>query len=319
MENTVKMAGEVASHAIWSVSSGETLTPIVGYLKRDNSHAMERLAMDSVQAVSLGELKISALDSDKLGAAFVKEGCVTLGAGKTDALIVDVRFAENIEKKVQFIIPYRKANHPQGFAVHRLKLTQLEGISNDVVDSLSNAFFDGIEAYAEGGSLWEEKLIDRAGDAAELFGEDTAEFAPEDFEVLKRSPFLVFFIVAAADGKVDKKELLAFLEILFDSDKYPNVLFNRILENVRNDVSTIVSGIADKNLDYIEELSNLRRIIDDNFSPEDAIAFKMSLLMISKEIAEASGGFLGFGNKIRKEEKAAIAAIAMCLGIKPAQ
>jgi tellurite resistance protein len=319
MENTVKMAGKVASHAIWSVSSGETLIPIVGYLKTDNSHSMERLAMEPVQAISLGEQKISALDSDKLGAALVKDGCVTLGAGKTDALIVDVRFAENIEKKIQFIIPYRNANHPQGFAVHRLKLTQLEGISNDVVDSLSNAFFDGFEAYTEGGSLREEKYVEQAGNTAELYGEDGAMFAPEDLEVLKRSPFLVFFIVAAADGKVDKKELLAFIEILSDSEKYPNALLNRILANLINEVTSIISGMADKDLNYIEELCNLRRVIDGNLSPEDAIAFKMSLLIISKEIAEASGGFFGIGNKISKEEKAAIASIALCLGIKPAQ
>jgi tellurite resistance protein len=319
MENTVKMAGEVASHAIWSVSSGETLIPIVGYLKTDHSRSMERLVMDSVQAVSLGEQKISSLDSDKLGAAFVKDGYVTLDTGKTDALIVDVRFADNVEQKIQFIIPYRNANHPQGFAVHRLKLTQLEGISSDEVDALSNAFFDGIEAHAEGGKLWEEKYVDQAGDTAELTGEDASEFSPEDFEALKRSPFLVFFIVAAADGKVDKKELLSFIEILSDPEKYSNGLLNRIVTNVINDVSIIVTTLADSSLDYIEELGNLRRIIDDNLPPEEAIAFKMCLLLIAKEIAEASGGFLGFGSKISKDEKVAIAAIAMCLGIEPAQ
>lgn len=315
MEKTLKMAGEFASHAIWSVSSGETLIPIVGYLKADGSHFMERLAMGSVQAVSLGEKKISELDAEMLGAAFIKDGLVTLETGKTDALIIDVRFSENNEKKVQFIIPYRNANHPEGFAVHRLKMTELEGISKDVVDSISNAFFDGLESHKEGGKIWREKYVDQAGVSTGYRGEENTDFSSDDFETLKQSVFLIFFLVSAADGKVDKKELVAFVKLLSDPEKIKNSLLNRIVTNVIHEVPAIVSEMARKKLDYINELGKLKRVIDDNLSSEDANSFKMSLLLVGKEIAEASGGFLGFGSKISNEEKGALAAIALCLGV----
>ena len=315
MEKTLKMAGKFASHAIWSVSSGETLIPIVGYLKSDDSHFMERLAMGSVQALSLGEQKISQLDSEVLGAAFVKDGLVTLETGKTDALIIDVRFSDDIEKKIQFIIPYRNANHPDGFAVHRLKVAQLDGISENVVESLSNAFFDGLESHEEGGRIWNEKYVDQAGISVGYGGEDNTEFSIDDFEILKQSVFLIFFLVAAADGKVDKKELIAFVTLLSDPDKVTNTLLNKIVTNVINDVPAIVADMARKQLDYIGELGKLKGIIDDNLSPDDANAFKMSLFLVGKEIAEASGGFFGFGSKISKEEKGALAAIALCLGV----
>ncbi len=317
MENTLKMAGEMASHAIWSVSSGETLMPIFGYLKSDNSHTMQRLVMDPEQAMELGEQKMSNLDEDVLGAAFIKDGFVTLDNGKTDALIVDVRFAGDAEKQMQFIIPYRNARHPKGFAVHRLQLTRLDGIPSDGSDSLVDAFFDGIESHPQGGKIWDEKYVDQAGDTADFSEEDSVDIPSEDYAALKQSPFLVFFLVAGADGKMDKKELISFAEILSDPDKLSSGFLKRIAAEVISDSTAIVTNMANSDLNYIEELGILRRVIDDNLSTEEGLAFKTSLLMIGKEIAEASGGFLGFGNKISKEEKGILALIALSLGIDP--
>ncbi|AJQ95462.1 hypothetical protein [Gynuella sunshinyii] len=317
MEKTLKMAGKFASHAIWSVSSGETLIPIVGYLKSDGSNFMERLVMDSIQAISLGEKKISELGTEILGAAFIKDGLITLETGKTDALIIDVRFSENNEQKLQFIIPYRNANHSEGFAVHRLKITKLEGFSEDVVGSISNAFFDGLESHKEGGKIWNEKYVDQAGVSVGYGSDENTNFSSDDFETLKQSVFLIFFLVAAADGKVDKKELIAFIKLLSDPEKITNTLLNRIVTNVINDVPTIISEMAKKKLDYIEELGKLKKIIDNNLSAEEANSFKISLFLVGREIAEASGGFFGFGSKISKEEKGALAAIALCLGVTP--
>jgi len=121
MKDVFKMAGDFASHAIWSVSDGEVIIPIVGYLKTDGSQSMERLVMGSVEALSAGEHKISNLSEEHLGATFIKDGLVTLETGKTDCLMIDVRFSDNASKKVQFLIPYRNANHDKGFAVHRLQ------------------------------------------------------------------------------------------------------------------------------------------------------------------------------------------------------
>jgi hypothetical protein len=44
--------------------------------------------------------------------------------------------------------------------------------------------------------------------------------------------------------------------------------------------------------------------------------FKLSLLAIAKQVAEASGGFLGFGNKISKSEMQALAVLITLLKVE---
>jgi hypothetical protein len=318
MENILKMAGEYASHAVWSVSTGEILIPIVGFLSLGNSHKMERLAMGSVEAMAVGDRKISELDSDKLGAVFIKDAMVTLDSGKTDALVIDIRFAEDTNKKMEYILPYRNANHSDGFAVHRLKLSKLEGISQDDIKKLTEAFFDGLESHPQGGKIWNEKYVDQAGVSTGHYGDECTEFSQQEFESLKQSPFLIFFLVAAADGKVDKKELIEFVKLLAEPEKFNNPLLNRIITNVINDIPSAIASMAQQQIDYIDELGKLKTIIDNKLSSEEANAFKVALLLVGKGIAEASGGFLGFGSKISKEEKIALAAIALCLEISSA-
>lgn len=315
MKNILNMAGEFASHGIWSVSTGDILVPIVGYLNSDNSKKMERLAMGSVEAMVLGDQKISNLDADKVGAVFIKDAMVTLETGKTDALIIDIRFADDSNKKMAFILPYRNANHADGFAVHRLKLSQMDGISQEEIETLTEAFFDGLESHPQGGKIWNEKYVDQAGESTGNYGDERTEFSEEEFESLKQSPFLIFFLVAAADGTIDKKEMQEFISILAQPEKFNSPLLYRIITNVINDIPVILTRIAQQEIDYVAELQKVKTIVDNKLSPEDANDFKMALLQVGKGIAEASGGLFGFGSKIGKEEKTALAGIALCLEI----
>jgi hypothetical protein len=318
MENVLSMAGKYTSHAIWSVSSGETLIPIVGLLKADGEQSMQRLAMNSVEAVSTGEGTINNLSSDHKGGAFIQDGLVTLDTGKTDALIIDVKFSDDASKKVKFLVPYRNANHEKGFAVHRLKITEIEGFSTDDYKWVSDAFFDGLQSHPEGGKIWAEQYEDQAGEGTSegSDGDENTIFSIDDFEKLKKAPFLIFFLVAVSDGKIDKKEVIEFMKVLSNPELLNNPLLNRIITNVINDIPNILAEMATQNIDYIAELGLLKSIADNNLSEDEANQFKISLLLIGKQIAEASGGFFGFGSKISKQEKAALAAIGSCLGIK---
>lgn len=316
MKDVLSMAGNCASHAIWSVSSGETLIPIVGFLKSDGNQNMQRLAMGSAEALSVGEQKINRLTDEHKGAAFIKDALVTLETGKTDCLVIDVKFTDDTSKSVQLLIPYRNANHEKGFVVHRIKITEAIGFNHEDFEWITNAFYDGLESHPEGGKILAEQYEDEAGVSTGYQGEENTEFSIEDFEKLKQSPFLIFFLVAAADGKVDKKEVTEFMKVLSNPDFLKNPLLNRIITNIINDIPEIIAEMAAKQLDYISELETLKSIADGNLSEDEANQFKISLFLVGKQIAEASGGFLGFGSKISKEEKSALAAIALCLGIK---
>ncbi len=315
MKNVLTMAGNFASHAIWNVSSGDTLVPIVGFLKGDGTHHMERLMMGSGEAVSVGEIKINQLTDEHTGATFIKDGFVTLESGKTDALIVDVTFSDNSDKKVQFLIPYRNANHQRGFAVHRLKITKASGFESDDYGWISDAFFDGLESHEQGGKIWLEQYEDQAGESSGHYGDENTDFAKEDFEKLKLAPFLIFFFVAGADGKIDKKEVTVFMELLTSSEYLSNPLFNRVITNVINDVPTIISELANQTIDYIAELSMLKLITDRYLVENEANEFKILLLLLGQKIAQASTAELDASTQISQEENAALAAIAVCLGV----
>ncbi|GHA03212.1 hypothetical protein GCM10008090_10250 [Arenicella chitinivorans] len=316
MENVVKMAGNFAAHAILSVSDGETLIPIVGLLDAEDQQSMRRMVMGSVEALAAGEHLLNNFTPEYKGAAFIKDGLVTLETGKTDSLIVDIRFSDDSAKKIQFLIPYRNANHEKGFAVHRLKISEATGFSQDEFNLLADAFFDGLESHPEGGKIWNEKYVDQAGVSTGHYGEENTEFSNEDFEKLKQAPFLIFFLVAAADGSIDKKEVREFMEVLSNPEILNNPLLNRIITNVINQIPSVISDMATKEIDYISELAQLKFIADSSLPDDQANHFKISLLLLGKKIAEASGGFFGFGSKISKEEKGALAAIAVCLGIR---
>lgn len=319
MNDIMKMAGYVTSHAIWSVGDGETLIPLVGSVDAENKREMVRLMMGSAAAMASGMESVSNLRPGVLGAAFVRDVVATLDSGKTDALAVEIRFAGTGGRRVEVLLPYRHAKHPDGFAVHRPKVTELDGISSDAVEGLMNAFFDGLESHEQGGRLWREKYVDQAGVSVVTLGDDNTELAPEELEFLKRSMVLVFLIVAASDGKVSQKEVKTFAQVLREPEHFGrSPLMTRVATNVITDIGNLVVSIAREQPDCKAELERVRRLIDEKLPAEEGDKFKLGLLMMAYAVAKASGGFFGFGSKVSKEEKMALASIAGCLGVTAA-
>jgi hypothetical protein len=141
----------------------------------------------------------------------------------------------------------------------------------------------------------------------------TNELSQEVLQHLAKAPALVFLLVAAADGNVDKKEIRQFQEILQDPAYQP--LFAAMQES-KSSVLELLAAIQSSERSPIDELAILRGILESLIPEDAATLYKVMLLKLAKSIAEASGGFLGvFGSKISKEEKFAIAAIANALGL----
>ena len=306
----VEMAGYWMAHALWSVMDGETLIPILGYLHSDESRSMQRLAMGSTEAVALGEQRISSLQGTDIGAAFIKDALVTLPTGKTDCLCLDIRFAGDQVRKLQFLLPYRNAGHRQGFAVHRLKINRWDGFSVGEVDVLTQALLDGIGSHEQGGALWRDSYSDRPGESSEHQGEENCQFSLAEFQLLCRVPFLVFFLVATSDGRVDSKEIAAFGKQLLTADKYASPLLTRIVTNVVNDVPRLVAEVLEQPPAFASELRQVRALIDRRSSPAEGHRFGEAVLAMARDIASASGGFFGLGGKISKREQLALAVTA---------
>lgn len=314
MEDILKMAGYYGAHAIWSVADGETLIPMLGYLATNNRTSMQRLAMESAAAFALAETQLSSPGADNRGVVFIRDAVIKLASGKTDSLALDVAFTDRPAVRLQVLIPYRHAQHPAGFAVHRLQVTRADGIPEGDIQGLINAFVDGIDSHPQGGALYRERYEPEAGATAGHFAAQNPDFSPEEFEQLKRSPVLIFLLVAAIDGNVDAKELNQFVEGLLDRTLLENKLLNRIVTNMVGEAPGMILGMVAEQPDFLGELLHIKSILDEKLPPAEATAFKQALLAIGQRVASASGGFLGFG-KVSRKEKDALHAIAFALGI----
>lgn len=135
-----------------------------------------------------------------------------------------------------------------------------------------------------------------------------------DEEVIARAPVLAFFVVAAADGNVDDKELADFEKLIGASSVFQSELFQKAITDMKPRLQDYLGEMATEEVDYDAELKRLAKILDEQHA-EQAKAFKLSMFGLAKSIAEASGGFLGVGNKISKEEDEALKKIALTLGL----
>jgi tellurite resistance protein len=137
-----------------------------------------------------------------------------------------------------------------------------------------------------------------------------------DIDLLPRSPLLIFLLVAASDGKVDRKELTNFQKVVLGSGRLPSPLLQKAIAEMLPNLERYLQELTSGKFDYIGELKRIGDYVDQNH-PAEAETFKMSLLGLGKLIAESSGGFFGFGNKMSKDEEKALVAIAVTLGVYP--
>ncbi|PWK47386.1 DUF4299 family protein [Pleionea mediterranea] len=139
----------------------------------------------------------------------------------------------------------------------------------------------------------------------------------EDIEVLIYAPVVSFCMVAMADGKVDNKEVKAFQTELAKGIVTDSELMMYIITNVISRFDSLIIDIFEAKVDLREILQQINHVVNQKLSKEDGNKFKVAMLEIGKNVAEASGGFLGFfGSKISKEEERALSALVIALGIE---
>jgi len=159
METTAELAGFFAAHAIWCVSDGEALTPMLAYLKPDGERGMDRLVSENMEeAVATGQQWLAENKQGAAGAVLVYDAYVTLESGKTDALVVEARQYDAAQRSFQMIVPYRNAKAPGGFAVHRPKLVSVTGYADPPFDAIADAFFRGVDSHEKGAEVWSSHL-----------------------------------------------------------------------------------------------------------------------------------------------------------------
>lgn len=131
---------------------------------------------------------------------------------------------------------------------------------------------------------------------------------------LSRAPLLVFMLIAAADGTVDKKERAMLAKLCENVDKFPNPLFKAAVGEMVKNAERYFGEFQAEGFDCVAALKAAAAALHESH-PAEAKEFKLCLLTWGQSIAEASGGFLGFGKKMGQEEAQMLAVVAISLGL----
>jgi hypothetical protein len=159
MDEMARVAGFFAAHGIWSVSDGETLTPILAHVQPDGTQGMTRLAYDDLgDAARAGQNALKQGRPDWARAALVVDAYLNLDTGRFDALIVDAVEYLPTRTTLKMAIPYRP--HSQGFAVYRPKFIEVNG--TDDYAALAEHFFAGVDSHDQAAAVWNAHLIDES-------------------------------------------------------------------------------------------------------------------------------------------------------------
>jgi hypothetical protein len=153
-----KLAGFFAAHAVWCVSDGETLTPMLAYTTADEERKMVRLvAEDLPAAVAFGKRKLEDNDMDADDTALLYDGRITLETGKVDAIIIEMRAYCSPGSEAVIAVPYTPKSSGR-FRAHKPKLLAWEGCDDFDMDAAFQSFFEGVHEHEKGSKVWNESL-----------------------------------------------------------------------------------------------------------------------------------------------------------------
>ena len=204
------------------------------------------------------------------------------------------------------------------------------------VEDFKRVFGDLVEPagecwYVPAVDLEEERVILKALKAKAMAADKAMETAPKpvlhphgkaisakQWEILESGPALVFLVVAASDGKVGKRETTTFAKVIVGAAhleaECPSL--GRALGASLEKVPEVIAKIeAVEKFDSAGELRRIGETVDACLSEDEAQNYKLGLLYIGKEVAEAAGGFFGMGRRISEREATALKMIADAFGI----
>jgi len=141
-----------------------------------------------------------------------------------------------------------------------------------------------------------------------------SQFTDSEWQNLQKAPIWAFLITASADGKVDTKEITAFSKELAESGLYRDELAREVFSSLVTDLPKVLNSCMLAPQEMLDCLRDVGHVLDAKATAH-ASGFKGAVLLICKNVAEASGGGLLKKSKISKEEIERIALVAATLGL----
>jgi len=159
MITAFKLAGFFAAHAIWCVSDGENLIPILAFTTDSGDRKMERLIInDNLEdSVNFGNQKLESNEMDAIDAVLLYDGLIPLNGKKIDAVIIKIRAYFSPKSKATLVVPYTPKTSGR-FRVHKPKLLEWEHCEDFDLDTALETFFEGVAEHEQGAEIWNNHL-----------------------------------------------------------------------------------------------------------------------------------------------------------------
>jgi uncharacterized tellurite resistance protein B-like protein len=137
-------------------------------------------------------------------------------------------------------------------------------------------------------------------------------FKDDEWKSLKLSFAWAFNHVADVDGKIDKKEIKAFENLLSKSQFLQSFLAREVLSEISDFKASDSMRISEskKNKDGLKEVAVL---LEKKLDRKEIIEFQKTIIAMAYSVANASGSL--FDHKISDDEEDAIKEIGYALGI----
>lgn len=156
MEESLELAGYYCAHAVWCVSDGETLIPMLATARPERPAHMRRFEGEELQeCVARARAALESNPDGDAVAAVLYDAYVNLPEGKTDAIVVEATDYASGSRTV-VAIPYRHASHPGGFAVFCPRVLALPHGGD--LQSVADALRRGIGKHEKAAEVWSRYL-----------------------------------------------------------------------------------------------------------------------------------------------------------------
>lgn len=158
MITAANLAGFFAAHAIWCVSEQDGLVPMLAFSDENGDRKMERLAFDdTMAAVEHGRQRMADDPFSASDGVLVYDARITLGEGKLDAIMLEMRSYAFPDAEATIAVPYTPCSSGR-FQVHRPKVVEWQNCEDFDVEAVMEGFFQGVEAHEQGAKVWEAAL-----------------------------------------------------------------------------------------------------------------------------------------------------------------
>ncbi|HEX7260194.1 MAG TPA: hypothetical protein VF258_00100 [Luteolibacter sp.] len=144
-------------------------------------------------------------------------------------------------------------------------------------------------------------------------GVSQGELTGADWMLLAKMAVVCGYMVAGADGKVDKKEFETIGHLLRNHQSCPYPVVSKILGIAYASREHIGKELQEEEMPGMVYFAMLLGVLE-KFPEEEAAQIRSGFFMIAKAVAESSGGRFGFGPKISKSEQKVLDFIKSALG-----